>query len=145
MTSAFTFSSLLQFLFNDKEYQRKIIDNLVVKVLVGDGDTVVYINLSNTKEIENVRLEEMKTALEHIFGVQTLSPLAQRRGFEPPDDSPPSHDFQSCSLNHSDISASLYIIICTPEKSKRFSGSTCKSKEISRKILQIRIADAAAI
>ena len=69
---------------NDKEYQRKIIDNLVVKVLVGDGDTVVYINLSNTKEIENVRLEEMKTALEHIFGVQTLSPLAQRRGFEPP-------------------------------------------------------------
>ena len=43
---------------NDKEYQRKIIDNLVVKVLVGDGDTVVYINLSNTKEIENVRLEE---------------------------------------------------------------------------------------
>ncbi len=44
---------------------------------MGDGDTVVYINLSNTKEIENVRLEEMKTALEHIFGVQTLSPLAQ--------------------------------------------------------------------
>ncbi len=70
---------------NDKEYQRKIIDNLVVKVLVGDGDTVVYINLSNTKEIENVRLEEMKIALEHIFGVQTLSPLARRRGFEPPD------------------------------------------------------------
>lgn len=31
--------------------------------------------------------------------------LAQRRGFEPPDESPPSHDFQSCSLNHSDISA----------------------------------------
>ena len=110
MTSAFTFSSLLQFLFNDKEYQRKIIDNLVVKVLVDDGDTVVYINLSNTKEIENVRLEEMKTALEHIFGVQTLSPLAQRRGFEPPDDSPPSHDFQSCSLNHSDISASRFIV-----------------------------------
>ena len=32
--------------------------------------------------------------------------MAQRRGFEPPDESPPSHDFQSCSLNHSDISAS---------------------------------------
>ena len=31
--------------------------------------------------------------------------VAQRRGFEPPDESPPSHDFQSCSLNHSDISA----------------------------------------
>ena len=31
--------------------------------------------------------------------------VAQRRGFEPPDESPPSHDFQSCSLNHSDIGA----------------------------------------
>ena len=63
---------------NDKEYQRKTIDNLVVKVLVGDGDTVVYINFSKTKENENVRLEEMKTALENIFGVQTLSPLARQ-------------------------------------------------------------------
>ena len=33
--------------------------------------------------------------------------VAQRRGFEPPDESPPSHDFQSCSLNHSDISANI--------------------------------------
>ena len=31
--------------------------------------------------------------------------LAQRRGFEPPVSFWPTHDFQSCSLNHSDISA----------------------------------------
>ncbi len=31
--------------------------------------------------------------------------LAQRRGFEPPVSFQPTHDFQSCSLNHSDISA----------------------------------------
>ena len=31
--------------------------------------------------------------------------LAQRRGFEPPVGFRPTHDFQSCSLNHSDISA----------------------------------------
>lgn len=50
------------------------------------------------------------TIQKHIFQcvfrlVQTRLLLAQRRGFEPPDESPPSHDFQSCSLNHSDISA----------------------------------------
>ncbi len=33
--------------------------------------------------------------------------VAQRRGFEPPDDSPPSRDFQSRSLSLSDISACL--------------------------------------
>ena len=33
--------------------------------------------------------------------------LAQRRGFEPPVRFRRTHDFQSCSLNHSDISAFL--------------------------------------
>ena len=42
--------------------------------------------------------------------------LAQRRGFEPPDESPPSHDFQSCSLNHSDISAKPCNHIIFPQK-----------------------------
>ena len=39
-------------------------------------------------------------ALAYLFFV------AQRRGFEPPEQFSRSHDFQSCSLNHSDISAS---------------------------------------
>ena len=34
--------------------------------------------------------------------------MAQRRGFEPPVGFRPTHDFQSCSLNHSDISAYFY-------------------------------------
>ena len=42
--------------------------------------------------------------------------VAQRRGFEPPDESPPSHDFQSCSLNHSDISAKPCNHIIFPRK-----------------------------
>ena len=42
--------------------------------------------------------------------------VAQRRGFEPPDESPPSHDFQSCSLNHSDISAKPCNHIIFPQK-----------------------------
>ncbi len=38
-----------------------------------------------------------------VFGCSFC--LAQRRGFEPPVSFQPTHDFQSCSLNHSDISA----------------------------------------
>ena len=60
--------------------------------------------------------------------------LAQRRGFEPPDESPPSHDFQSCSLNHSDISAcrlsdsseSLSILHDFAKNCKCFSGVFAK-------------------
>ena len=36
--------------------------------------------------LADIRLEEVKKAFEHIFNcVQTLSPLAQRKGFEPLD------------------------------------------------------------
>ena len=69
---------------NDKDYQRKIIDNLVIKVFVGDGFLSAHLRIGNATEVEDIRLEEVKKALEHIFSVQTLSPLAQRRGFEPP-------------------------------------------------------------
>ena len=37
------------------------------------------------------------------------SSVAQRRGFEPPVSFRPTHDFQSCSLNHSDISATAFL------------------------------------
>lgn len=68
----------------DKDYQRKIIDNLVIKVFVGDGFLSAHLRIGNATEVEDIRLEEVKKALEHIFSVQTLSPLAQREGFEPP-------------------------------------------------------------
>ena len=45
----------------------------------------------------------VQTKKEHLIGVPFL--LAQRRGFEPPVRFRRTHDFQSCSLNHSDISA----------------------------------------
>ena len=61
-----------------------MIDNLVVKVFVGDGYITAHIKLGNATEVADIRLEEVKKALEHIFNcVQTLSPLAQRKGFEP--------------------------------------------------------------
>ena len=59
--------------------------------------------------------------------------MAQRRGFEPPDESPPSHDFQSCSLNHSDISAKAVVIVSySCEKGNCFCASFAKN---SREIL----------
>ena len=58
-----------------------MIDNLVVKVFVGDGYITAHIKLGNATEVADIRLEEVKKALEHIFNcVQTLSPLAQREG-----------------------------------------------------------------
>ena len=40
--------------------------------------------------------------------------LAQRRGFEPPVRFRRTHDFQSCSLNHSDISANFRHFVQVP-------------------------------
>ncbi len=69
---------------DDKDYQKKLIDNVVTKVFVGDGFTIVHMNIANASDVEEIRLAEIKKAFEHLFNVQTLSPLAQREGFEPP-------------------------------------------------------------
>ena len=69
----------------DKDYQKQLIDNIVTKVFVGDGYVSAHLKIGNATEVEDIRYEEIKTAFEHIFGVQTLSPMAQRKGFEPLD------------------------------------------------------------
>ena len=82
----FTENDILEFVADllqgdpaDKDYQKKLIDNLVVKVFVGDGYITAHIKLGNATEVADIRLEEVKKALEHIFNsVQTLSPLAHR-------------------------------------------------------------------
>ena len=90
----------------EKDYQKNLIDNLVVKVFVGDGYITAHIKPGNATEVADILLEEVKKALEHLFtSVQTLSPLAQREGFEPSVPLRGTHDFQSCSLGRSDISA----------------------------------------
>ena len=88
----------------DKEYQKELIDNLVIKVFVGDGYVSAHIKLGNATEVADIRLEEVKKALEHIFGVQTLSPLAQREGFEPPE-AFTSTVFKTAAIDRSAISA----------------------------------------
>lgn len=60
------------------DYRRKIIDNLVTKVFVGDDYITTHFTLGNAAAVESVRLEETKKALEHIYSVQTQSPLARQ-------------------------------------------------------------------
>ena len=85
----FTEKDILEFIADllkgnpaDKDYQKKLIDNLVVKVFVDDGYATVHIKLGNATEVADIRLKEVKIALEHLFtSVQTQSPLAQKAGF----------------------------------------------------------------
>ena len=129
----FTENDILEFVADllqgdpaDKDYQKKLIDNLVVKVFVGDGYITAHIKLGNATEVADIRLEEVKKALEHIFNcVQTLSPLAQREGFEPSVPLRGTHDFQSCSLGRSDISA--YPMQTAFGKKSRTANSACIS------------------
>ncbi len=65
---------------DDKDYQKKLIDNVVTKVFVGDGFTIVHMNIANASDVEEIRLAEIKKAFEHLFNVQTLSPLARQKG-----------------------------------------------------------------
>lgn len=70
---------------NDKDYQKKIIDNLVSQVFVSDDDTVVYFNIRSGKAIETVSIEETKTAIEGLSGVQTqLPPSRQEKSYTNP-------------------------------------------------------------
>ncbi len=62
----------------DKEYQKQIIDNLVYKVFIDDDNIIPILTIGNGKEIQNVRLSEVKEVLEKLFGasVQSQLPLA---------------------------------------------------------------------
>ncbi len=63
----------------------------------------------NSKRTQSLLYANEKSTL-----IKGCFSLAQRRGFEPPVSFRPTHDFQSCSLNHSDISAKLGAIFQTP-------------------------------
>lgn len=69
----------------DKNYQRQIIDNLVYKIYVRDDDTIVYLNIKGSKNIESIEFSEHSEKLEEIMkrikSVRTQLPLAQKSGF----------------------------------------------------------------
>ena len=68
---------------NDKEYQRKLIANLVSAVYVYDNELVTYLTFGVEKSIERVRLDETNLILERLSSVQTQKPLVAHPGVEP--------------------------------------------------------------
>ena len=77
-------AELLQGNPNDKSYQKKLIDNLLYKVVVYDDAIIPYLNLRNGKEIERITLADTNNAITTSLGVQSLSGLVRPRGLEPP-------------------------------------------------------------
>lgn len=63
----------------DKDYQKQLIDNLVYKVFIDDDNIIPILTIGNGKEIQNVRLSEVKEVLEKLYGksVQTQLPPAR--------------------------------------------------------------------
>ena len=66
---------------SDKDYQKKIIDNLVHKVYVYDDTVVTYLNMQG-KDIETISLAETDKAIESLM-VQTSSIMVAAVGLEP--------------------------------------------------------------
>ena len=66
---------------NDKDYQQKIVDNLVSQVFVSDDHTVVYFNIKGGKTVDLVALDDtnivLKTSLD--FRMQTSTSRQQTK------------------------------------------------------------------
>jgi len=73
-------AELLQGDKHDKEYQRKIIDNLVSCVYIYDDMIVTYLNLKGGKVIEHICLDDTNTAVQGLEGVQTRFPPLRHEG-----------------------------------------------------------------
>ena len=61
---------------DDKEYQKKLIDNLVYQVYVSDDNTVVYFNINGGKSVETISFDTIKSTTTDIVGVRTQLPLS---------------------------------------------------------------------
>ena len=59
---------------NDKEYQQKIIDNLVSQVYVRDDNTVVYFNIKGGKTIDLLDFDDTNEVLEDTKKIRMQSP-----------------------------------------------------------------------
>lgn len=64
---------------NDKEYQQKIIDNLVSQVYVSDDNTVVYLNIKAGKTIDLLDFNDTKEVVEDAKSVRMQSPPSRQK------------------------------------------------------------------
>ena len=65
---------------NDKEYQKKLIDNLVYQVYVSDDNIITYFNISGGKSIETLSFEMVDKSAKEKLGVQTQLPPPRQFG-----------------------------------------------------------------
>ena len=63
---------------NDKEYQQKIIDNLVSQVYVRDDNTVVYFNIKGGKTIDLLDFDDTNEVLEDTKKIRMQSPPSRQ-------------------------------------------------------------------
>lgn len=63
---------------NDKDYQKKLIDNLVSQVFVSDDNTIVYFNISGGKSVETIDFNDISGSKASTKGVQTQLPLSRQ-------------------------------------------------------------------
>ena len=68
---------------HDKEYQKKLIENLVYKVFVYDTEMVTYLTFGNDTEIKEISLADTDKAYDELR-VQPLSSMVRMKGLEPP-------------------------------------------------------------
>ena len=63
---------------NDKDYQKKIIDNLVSQVFVSDDDTVVYLYIKGGKTIDLLDINDTNEVLKMANSVRMQTPTSNR-------------------------------------------------------------------
>lgn len=69
---------LLQGDVNDKNYQQKIIDNLVFAVISEDDEVLVLFNLRGGKASEQTDIDVVEKIRNSVFGFQTRLPLSRQ-------------------------------------------------------------------
>ena len=52
-----------------KAFQKKIIDNLVYKVFVGDGDFLVALNFLDISKTETISLDDINETMAQLKGI----------------------------------------------------------------------------
>ena len=60
---------------DNKEYQKLVIDHLVTQVIVSDGHTVVYLNISGGKNIEKVSIDDTQSAVNDLLRCSNASTI----------------------------------------------------------------------
>lgn len=68
---------------DDKEYQRLLIDNLVLRVYIFDDDVVPIFNIGVDKSLDKLREQETEKLIDYINGVRVQTALVHQKQRKP--------------------------------------------------------------